>query len=431
MKRSLVVLGLIAWLAGSGGANADTEMRGGHSFLVQPDGSLYRLVLGTGASSRIDLVFVADGFQESELGYFADVIKQMITELLEIKPYSDYKCAFNFWAVDMISPSSASSLGCVATGDTAAVDCNLTDVRDVPSLVGAPADIVYVVINDDVNYLATAYPESKVIISSTKYPYGVIPAHEIGHIIANLADEYMCRNCEDDLDRTYPLATEGEPENPNLTTEYERDKLPWTSMTNARTYPTLYTQECNGYRIGAWEGGGYYAHGIYRPSGYCLMDYVLCPGNDPFCAVCEDAVRKALLGICYSIENFVSVLTFDSSLDDLMRFMWLMESLVRAPIPRCIICDPEFHRPDDAILRIRSNAGPGARVVIVDSEMHEIMRGGPPVNGVIEVAFPAERLRSYTMLFYSGAPTSSELKLECQLTRNGREQPLSGTGGGR
>ncbi|MEE9117595.1 MAG: M64 family metallopeptidase, partial [Calditrichia bacterium] len=44
-------------------------------------------------------------------------------------------------------------------------------------------------------------------------------------------------------------------------------------------------------KVGAFEGAGYSATGLYRPMINCIMFSI---GNIPFCKVCEDAINQVI-----------------------------------------------------------------------------------------------------------------------------------------
>lgn len=54
-----------------------------------------------------------------------------------------------------------------------------------------------------------------------------------------------------------------------------------------------YLRECKNWgKVGAFEGAGYMAKGMYRPMLDCIM---FSKGNKPFCKVCEQAITKVIL----------------------------------------------------------------------------------------------------------------------------------------
>lgn len=44
-------------------------------------------------------------------------------------------------------------------------------------------------------------------------------------------------------------------------------------------------------KVGAFEGAGYVANGMYRPMLDCIM---FSKGDKPFCKVCEEAIKKVI-----------------------------------------------------------------------------------------------------------------------------------------
>jgi hypothetical protein len=54
--------------------------------------------------------------------------------------------------------------------------------------------------------------------------------------------------------------------------------------------PMLKSQEYYG-KVGAFEGGGYLAKGLYRPEVDCIM---FSRNRDDFCKVCSEAIVKMI-----------------------------------------------------------------------------------------------------------------------------------------
>jgi hypothetical protein len=102
-------------------------------------------------------------------------------------------------------------------------------------------------------------------------------AHELGHRIAGLADEYV------EYADTY---TGIEPSAVNVTTLTEPDWVPWSSlMTPGSTVPTA----AGGAGVGLFEGAYYRPTGAYRPATACTM-----ASGVRFCPVCTVAIQQAL-----------------------------------------------------------------------------------------------------------------------------------------
>lgn len=113
--------------------------------------------------------------------------------------------------------------------------------------------------------------------------------HELGHSIGGLADEYV----DSDTNFSDMHPRDVEPVEPNITTLVNFGAK-WKAMVPAGTpIPTpppaakLPKDQCG--PLGAYEGAGYVAKGVYRPTPHCMMkDY------HPFCPVCTKQLEKVI-----------------------------------------------------------------------------------------------------------------------------------------
>jgi hypothetical protein len=192
------------------------------------------------------------------------------------------------------------------------IDTDLTACWNAVFAAGlTDVDAVCVLVSDPEPHRgAWAYPISGVTLMSDFQPWGVLLAHELGHMIADLGDEYPCYACF----RTgnYPASSDWnrafDPEsavidNPNLGTDLT--SLPWPTSTYLLEEPTEDnpTSNLNAYRgqmVGAWQGGGTYRTGVWRSEEYCIMDVVMNHWNEFFCGVCTAALDAELTG-CFAI----------------------------------------------------------------------------------------------------------------------------------
>lgn len=100
-------------------------------------------------------------------------------------------------------------------------------------------------------------------------------AHEFGHSIGKLGDEYF------EYDGAPPY-NGNEPSFPNLTRSTDRAELKWGRFVRAGTaLPTADGEP----GVGAFEGAYYRRHGAFRPAHSCLMRRY-----GPFCPVCSDTL---------------------------------------------------------------------------------------------------------------------------------------------
>jgi len=110
--------------------------------------------------------------------------------------------------------------------------------------------------------------------------------HEFGHGFAGLGDEYY--DSEVAYESFYDL--DKEPLPPNLTTLVNFESK-WKSMLGEDVpVPTPRKPEYMD-KVGAFEGGGYVAKGIYRPQVDCRMKS---NEAESFCKVCQDVIGNII-----------------------------------------------------------------------------------------------------------------------------------------
>jgi hypothetical protein len=108
--------------------------------------------------------------------------------------------------------------------------------------------------------------------------------HELGHSFAGLADEYF--NSEVAYNDFYNLQTE--PWEPNIKTLVNFEAK-WKSLIQPATPIPTPTDGEHAEKLGVFEGGGYFAKGIYRPMDHCTMR-----DRSPFCPVCERSILQMI-----------------------------------------------------------------------------------------------------------------------------------------
>ncbi len=97
------------------GVDEHGNLTGGMVLLPRPDlqalmpgpGAAWTTILDNGPSSnRLDIVFVGDGYLESELGLYAGHVINGLDNLLTQEPFLSYSTYFNVHRVDVISNES-------------------------------------------------------------------------------------------------------------------------------------------------------------------------------------------------------------------------------------------------------------------------------------------------------------------------------------
>ncbi|MER6029526.1 M64 family metallopeptidase [Streptomyces sp. NPDC001851] len=229
-------------------------------------------------SGRLDLVVMGDGYTAGEQREFAADAQEKLDAIFGVEPYRSYRGLFNIWLVNAVSDESGVS------GDPAAGVVKHTalgssffcdgierllcvDTGEVAQYAGlAPeADIVFVIAHSakygGAGYSAADLPPGSAFhgvatMSSGNDRSYLIGAHELGHSIGHLADEYQYTGYG-----TYPSAEE--PATANLTVHRDLGTTKW--------YRWLGTQDPSGSVVGTYEGGGYYEAGVYRPTETSIM----------------------------------------------------------------------------------------------------------------------------------------------------------------
>jgi len=296
---------------------------------VRADGGTFlsaSTILSSGdTAQKIDLVFLGDGFLASEQGQFNTAVDQSLNEFLDTHPFLALRSAFNIHRVNVASPESGidvyATCGGNATGQTQQLrrtamdtgycsggggDVNRCVLSSNPTLVwgfaeGAPdADLLIVLVNDGGH---GGCRTGDLTFSTIKGGFEETVVHELGHGLADLADEY-----DYDRDARY---TGGEPSQANVTTDTSRSLLKWRDLVlSSTTLPTQQQANCDNPShppspvaadiVGLFEGAMYRRCDIYRPQFTCYMKR----SGDPFCAVCQ---RKIIQDIAPSLGNDLSV----------------------------------------------------------------------------------------------------------------------------
>ncbi len=310
---------------------------------LRPQGRVWNLLENGPPAEKADLLVLGDGYALSEIPKFHGDATRLVGVLFETEPFRSRRTDFNVWAVDL--PSQESGISDPRRGiwkdSVLGLSFNAFDtdryvltyrnrrLRDVAAQ--APYDFLVVLFNDRkyggggiFNLWATCSSDTKTA------PYVFV--HELGHSIAGLADEYY--SSEVAYQDFTPIDVE--PWEPNITALLDPKTLKWSDLVDDSTpIPTPWNQEAYDRvsasydrrrsqlidenrsdiemerlfeqvaaatdpllrqekyygKVGAFEGAGYRAHGLFRPSVDCIM-FSRNPRN--FCPVCRRAIERII-----------------------------------------------------------------------------------------------------------------------------------------
>jgi hypothetical protein len=310
---------------------------------LAPQGHVWTLFENGAPSDKVDLLILGDGYTTAEMEKFHADVKHLAGALFETEPFRSRKADFNVRAIDLPSAESGVTrpLGGIYRRSPLSTHYSTFDseryvltfdnwrVRDVAS--SAPYDFLVILINERTYGGGGIFNDQTVVAAGNAFSEYLF-VHEFGHNFAGLGDEYYTS----DVAYETGNAEKPEPWEPNLTALHEPATLKWKDLVGAGTpLPTpwnkeefekesravqdvrrklrasnapeaemekLFEDERNAEtkmlasspyagKIGAFEGAGYEAKGLYRPSTDCIM---FARDNVGFCAVCRRAIERII-----------------------------------------------------------------------------------------------------------------------------------------
>ena len=233
-------------------------------------------------SRCIHIAYVAEGYQQHEMGAFLEDCRIATESLFQHEPFKQMQDRFKLVAI--MSPSEESGTSWPAKGiwkntvlgshfDTFYSDRYLTTLHlkklhDV--LAGTPYEHIIILVNTDHYGGGGIYNSYNLTYTHGKH-FRPVVVHEFGHSFGGLADEYPYG----ESDPMYFADTE--PWEPNLTTKHDFSSK-WENLFKAD-------------KAGLIEGGGYLSKGVWRGFEDCRMR----TNEEPeFCLVCKQALVRLI-----------------------------------------------------------------------------------------------------------------------------------------
>ena len=257
----------------------------------------YRLVHGDGRTDRVCFLFIAEGYTEAETEKFYSRAAKVAAELLNHEPYKANKDLINIYALAVPSPESGCDIPTIgewkntpfdATFNTFGIERYLESLstwKIYDAAAQLPHDHIVLLVNTDKYGGGGVYNHFSILTADHPLA-GIILIHELGHGFAGLADEYYesATTYEDFYDLN------SEPAQPNLTTLVDFASKWQDLIKDGVPVPTPADKEYEGV-TGVFEGGGYVAKGVYRPSIDCRMHSNQAEG---YCEVCTRVLERTI-----------------------------------------------------------------------------------------------------------------------------------------
>ena len=248
-------------------------------------------------ANSIDLVFLPEGYTQSEMEKFRQDVKDVTDSMFSWAPFDEYVDLFNIWLVYAPSAESGTDIPqdgvykdtiLNSTFNTFNIERYLTtsDYKAVRDLAAnAPYDLICIIVNHD-DYGGCGIYNFYTIFTSDNEDTEFLFMHEFGHAFAALADEYY----SSEVPYNELFDTSVEPYQENITTLVDFESK-WLDMVEPGVpIPTPDDPIYHG-KVGVFEGAAYQAVGMYRPYHDCTMKS---RGANEFCPVCRRAFRRAM-----------------------------------------------------------------------------------------------------------------------------------------
>ncbi|PID57288.1 MAG: peptidase M64 [Ignavibacteriae bacterium] len=252
-------------------------------------------------NEKLDIVFIAEGYTTDEIDKFEKDAKRFSNYLFEYSPYKEMKDKINIWGVKTVSESSGTDIPADSVWKSTAVNSSFYTLDSERYLMTTDYKIVR-------NYAANVpYDQIYILVNTSKYGGGAIYnyysctavdnekskkifIHEFGHGFAGLADEYY--TSEVSYQDFFNLDVE--PWEPNITTLVDFESK-WKDMLDPDTPIPTSVEGKEPLQLGVYEGGGYVAKGVYRPSPNSLMKAF---DIDEFNEVSKRAIKRVIEFYC-------------------------------------------------------------------------------------------------------------------------------------
>jgi hypothetical protein len=232
------------------------------------------------AERKVDLLLISDGYSAAQGPKFLADAKRLVTALFALEPFKSRQSDFNVRTLHV--PGRAVPVEFEIFGlDRYALTYDNRALRNVAA--AAPYDVVEILLND-AKYGGGGIFNQQSTVSASNESADYVFIHELAHNLAGLGDEYVGTV-------TYETGapTKVEPWEPNITALHEPSALKWRDLVEPGT--PVPTPLSHAGKVGAFEGAGYEARGLYRPEATCIM------GSREvinFCRVCQRAISRII-----------------------------------------------------------------------------------------------------------------------------------------
>jgi hypothetical protein len=268
------------------------------------NGTLFTLQVTGPISNRLNVVFFSEGYTTNGLaGHFLSDVTNAMANLFTYQPYQEYQAYCNVFAIAVPSTNSGSTHPYYQETNGTFFGSSYDPANDYIITIPTPG------LKKMTNLLTSLLPQAGLpIFLVNDYTDGggggvadvislgpwqrEILAHETGHTLGRLEDEYDYGYL--DMNLTSGATAANTSQTTNLAS------ISWKAwITNGTPIPTPDTP-ANANTVGLFQGANYQTKGWYRPQHDCMMRTL----GTPFCAVCSEALVKAICQKAGVLDSF-------------------------------------------------------------------------------------------------------------------------------
>jgi hypothetical protein len=244
------------------------------------DAKAWPIIESGRANEKVDLLLMSDGYSTDDLPKFHADAARLVSALFELEPFKSRKNDFNVRALDL--PGRRLSVQSNIFGlERYQLTYDNRALRDLGA--SAPYDVAVILTNDQRYGGGGIFNLQSTVAAGAKASEYVF-IHELAHNLAGLGDEYV-----GNVTYVTGVVRKVEPWEPNLTALLDPTRLKWRELVEPGT--PLPTPMSFAGKVGAFEGAGYEARGLYRGEADCIMF-----SRNPvgFCRVCQRAINRVI-----------------------------------------------------------------------------------------------------------------------------------------
>ena len=228
----------------------------------------------------VDLLLISDGYSSAEAPKFRADAERLLNALFTLEPFKSRRADFNVRALHVPASPVPVEFNIFGLERYALTNDNRA-LRNVAA--AAPYDVLEILANET-KYGGGGIFNQQSTVAAANESADYVFIHELAHNLAGLGDEYV-----GSVTYETGAVVKVEPWEPNITALHDASVLKWRDLVEPGT--PLPTPLSHAGKVGAFEGAGYEARGLYRPEAVCIMGVRKVVS---FCRVCQRAINRII-----------------------------------------------------------------------------------------------------------------------------------------